>query len=502
MIIDRRNRREFLRQLACVAASGGVAALMPQLRMMGTALAAAAPSTLAGYKAMVCVYLGGGNDAWNMLVPYDQPRYDVYTASRGGIYDQNNNPGGLALSRPSTSAQIAAQVITDASDSRQYFLHPSLPELKTFYTQNQLTFVGNVGPLLMPITKADYNASANNRPRQLFSHSDQESLWHVGTAVDNRYGWGGGSMAVLKPQFPPQNNAELSPCISISGSNKLEVGANLVPYQMASSSSGTTNPLAQLSGVCNPSGCGGTSGQRDVALNQLLGATYQNMFAGEYQRTFQRGRDLFALLYSGLNSADGQVSTVFPGNNTLANQLLSVVRMIKLSRVNNYAARQIYYVRLGGFDLHSGLMGNGPSAHAALLTKVSQALNAFAQALVEIGSFNEVTTFTMSEFARTLSSNGSGSDHGWGTVQMAMGGAVQGGRLYSDGGGPLAGFPDESLDNAGNFARGQFIPGIAVDQYAATLAGWLGITSATDLGAIFPNLGNFDAAHRNLGFLG
>jgi uncharacterized protein (DUF1501 family) len=147
-------------------------------------------------------------------------------------------------------------------------------------------------------------------------------------------------------------------------------------------------------------------------------------------------------------------------------------------------------------------MGNGGNAHAALLAKVSQAFNAFSQAMAEIGATNEVTTFTMSEFARTLSSNGSGSDHAWGSVQMVMGGAVHGGRLYTQGGGPLTGFPDQSLDNPGNFNRGQFIPGIAVDQYAATLAQWLGVTSANDLATIFPNLTNFDSAHRNLGFVG
>ena len=509
MTIDRRrSRRDFIRQLACLAASGGAAALMPQLRMMGTALAAAAPSSLSGYKALVCVYLSGGNDAWNMLVPYDQTRYDAYSSSRGGAYDVNTNPGGLALSRPSTAAQIAAQVITDAADGQPYFVHPSIPEIKSLYTQNRMTFVGNVGTLVRPITKTDYNASAANRPPQLFSHSDQENLWHVGTAADDRYGWGGDSMAVLKPQFPPGGNAVLSPCISIAGSNKFEVGSQIFPYQMASSSSGTANPLSQLSGVCNPSGCTGYSGQRDVGLNLLLAGTYQSSFASEYQRTFQRGRDLFALLYSGLGSPDGQISTAFPANNSLASELLSVARMIKLSRVNNYAARQIFYVRFGGFDLHAGLMGVAPNAHAALLAKVSQALKAFSDALVEINSINDVTTFTMSEFARTLSSNGSGSDHGWGSVQMAMGGGVVGGRLYADGGGPITGFPDETINLVGGnntnpvaFSRGQFIPGIGVEQYAATLARWLGVTSTTDLDAIFPNLGNFNQAFRNLGFL-
>lgn len=500
MNIDRDSRRNFIRQLACLAASGGAAALMPQLRMMGSALATTTPSALSGYKALVCVYLAGGNDAWNMLVPYDQSRYDTYAASRGGAYDANTNAGGLALTRPSTGAQV----ISDGTGGAQYFIHPSMPEVKNLYAANRLTFVGNVGTLVRPISKAEYNVGAINRPPQLFSHSDQENLWHVGTSADNRYGWGGGSMALLKPQFPAANNSVLSPCISIAGSNKFEVGNQIFPYQMASSSSATSNPLAPLSGVCNPTGiagCTGSSGQRDVGLNQLLGATYDGDFATEYGATFKRGRDLFELLSADLVLPAGTVTTPFPTGNSLANQLLSVARMIKLSRTKNYAARQIFYVRLGGFDLHAGLMGNGTAAHAALLTKVSKALQAFSDAMVEIGAINDVTTFTMSEFARTLSSNGSGSDHGWGSLQMVMGGAVKGGKLHVDGGGLITGFPNQSLDNGGNFARGQFIPGIGVEQYAATLAKWFGVTSNTDLAAIFPNLANFDAANRTLGFV-
>ena len=504
MSIDRDSRRNFMRQLACLAASGGAAAMLPQLRMMGSALAATTPSALSGYKALVCVYLAGGNDAWNMVVPYDQSRYDTYVASRSGVYDVNTNAGGLALARPTTGAQVAAQVITDGAGGAQYFIHPSMPEVKNLYAGNRLAFVGNVGTLLRPITKTEYNAGVINRPPQLFSHSDQENLWHVGTAADSRYGWGGSAMAVLKPQFPSTNNAQLAPCISIAGSNKFEVGNHVFPYQMASSSSGTTNPLASLSGVCNPTGaagCSGSSGQRDVGLNQLLGATYADDFASEYGATFKRGRDLFELLSADLVTADGKVNTSFPSNNSLGSQLLTVARMIKLSRAKNYAARQIYYVRIGGFDLHAGLMGTGANAHAALLTKVSKALQAFSDSMVEIGAVNDVTTFTMSEFARTLSSNGNGSDHGWGSLQMVMGGAVLGGKLYADGGGVFSGFPDQSLDNSSNFARGQFIPGIGVEQYAATLAKWLGVTSNTDLSAIFPNLANFNAANRTLGFV-
>ncbi len=490
MSIDRRSRRDFLRHLACLAASGGAAALVPQLRLIGSALAST--QALSGYRALVCIYLAGGNDSWNLLIPYDTARYAIYASSRGGVYSAASNASGLALDRTTVLPLTGAS----GSGSDNYALHPNVPELRSLYDAQKLAFVVNVGTLLRPTTKADYNAGIVNRPPQLFSHNDQESLWQIGTAAASNYGWAGQSAAVLLPQFPSGNNATLSPCISIAGNNRFETGLGVIPYQMA------TGGLTALSGVCNPSGCSGYSGQRDVALNQLLADTYaSSLHADEYKRVFQRGRDLYGLISTGLAGSDGTLATVFPTGNTLADQLKMVARMIKLSRAQNLAARQVFYVRYGGFDTHDGQMGSGTSGHAALLGNASRALDAFWTALGEIGAQSEVTAFTMSEFARTLSSNGNGSDHGWGGVQLVLGGSVLGGRLYMDGGGPVGGFPDQTLDGPVSLSRGQFVPGIGVEQYAATLARWLGVTANSDLDAIFPNLGTFNPAFRQLGFL-
>lgn len=496
---DRNSRRDFLRHLAVLAASGGAAALVPQLRMMGSALAQT-PATASGYKALVCVYLSGGNDAWNMLVPSDA-RYATYAASRSGVYNATSNPGGLALDK----TQLLSLTGATGSGSNSYGMHPAMPELRALYNQQKLAFVSNIGTLVRPITKTDYTIAAN-RPPQLFSHSDQENLWHVGTAQDSANGWGGSSASLLKSSFP-NANMTLSPCISISGNNKFEVGPGTIPYQMSSGG------LSNLSGVCNLTNCSGTSGQRDVALNMILSDTYHSTLAGGYAQVMQRGRDLFSLLNGGLTGPNGTITTTFPSGNSLADQLKMVARMIKLSRAQNYATRQIFYVRFGGFDLHAGLMSAGNSNHAALLGKVSQALNAFWNALGDIDSSaqSEVTTFTMSEFARTLTSNGSGSDHAWGSLQMVMGGSVHGGQIYTDAGAgsPFNTFPDQTITlvNGNNtnpvaFARGQFIPGIGVEQYAATLANWMGVTDTSAQNAIFPNLINFNPAFRKLGFLG
>lgn len=490
---NRTTRRDFLRSLATLACCGGAAAMVPQLRMIGTALANT--RSLTGYRALVCVYLSGGNDSWNMLVPYDAARYGVYRTSRGDVYNATGNPGGLALPLP-TGGQIALQQINDAAtsgDAGKYFMHRELARLADIYRANSLAFAVNVGTLVRPIAMADYAMPAN-RPPQLYSHSDQENLWHqANTSTTSTLGWGGRCGDVVQPGNP---NQQLSSCISIAGANRFETGLSTVPYRMSSSG------LTALSGMCNPTPCNGVSSTsvRDNALNALLEATYQSEFANEYGKVFRRGRDLYNLLKAGLDATT--LVTAFPtANNSLGSQLQAVAKMIKLSRQENYAARQIYYVRYGGFDLHAGLMSGGNSDHSALLSNVDDALGAFWDAMgpADVDARDDVTTFTASEFARTLQSNGSGSDHAWGGVQFVMGGAVNGGRLYSNGGGPISGFPNQALNAPNSFSRGQMIPGIGVDQYAATLAQWLGVTSPTDLAAIFPNLAHFGSA--NLGFV-
>lgn len=478
------SRRNFLRQLSCAVCAGGVSSLFPQLNLIGSALA---QTTVPGYKALVCVYFAGGNDAWNLLVPYDQARYDVYAASRSGVYNATTNPGGLAIARTA----LAGTQISDTSGS--YALHPSTvdrtgpnqPGLRTIYNQGKLALINNIGTLIQPITKTEYNATPSLRPPQLYSHGDQENLWHIGRTTPTPRGWGGQVADLVRTN---NFNQLLSPCISIGGGNRFEVGASTFPYQMS------TSGVTSVSGT----GTSGASYQRGAALQQMLNASYPSPYQDEYKNILQRSLDLYSLLSSGLASggpgASDAFATAFP-NESLANQLKMVARMIKLSRDNSFNvrhSRQIYYVRIGGFDMHDNLMSTGTNGHANLLARVSQAMGAFWLALGEIGAQSEVTTFTMSEFARTLSTNGNGSDHAWGSVNMIMGGAVQGGKLYGT-------FPDQTLNGPVSLSRGQFIPSTSVDQMAATLARWMGVTSSTDLNTIFPNLPNF--ASSDLGFM-
>ncbi|WP_386066506.1 DUF1501 domain-containing protein [Tahibacter sp. UC22_41] len=494
MKLNELKRRRFLQQLGLTLCAGGASALLPQLRLVNSALAADKGS-VAGYRALVCVYLSGGNDSWNMLVPYDTTRHAVYAAARSGVYNATTNAGGLAIDRAALTSQFQ---ITDSATGAQYAVNPGnatyptgMSDLATIYRANKLAFIANVGTLVRPITKTEYNNTPALRPPQLYSHNDQENLWHLARTNASNSGWGG--LVADRTRLNNVNQA-LSPCISLAGSNRFEVGDSTFPYQMSSSG------LTGLSNIYNSaSSTGGTYGsQRAGALDLLLADTSNpSLLTQEYARTFKRGRDLYDLVNSALTASDGSgnVTTVFPTGNSLADQLKMVARMIKISRESSGQIRhqrQIYYVRMGGFDLHDGLMATNQNGHGALLNRVSQALGAFWTALGEIGAQNEVTAFTMSEFARTLSSNGNGSDHAWGGMQLVMGGAVNGGRLYGS-------FPDQTLNNAISFSRGQTIPSTSVDQMAATLARWMGVTASNELATIFPNLINFPTA--DLGFM-
>jgi uncharacterized protein (DUF1501 family) len=499
------DRRSFLKSLSATVAAGSAGALFPQLGMMGEALAATArPKAFGNYRALVCVYLDGGNDSWNLLVPRDGTGagslYSTYAAARGGVYNAATNATGLALD----FAQLRA-ISPDGHAANSFGLHPQCADynftpqggspttqsgLASLFAQQRIGLITNIGTLVQPITKPTYNSTP--RPPQLYSHSDQTTQWHLGRTNGNHpYGWGG----ELASRVSDGNQLQsLAPCISIAGGSRFLVGDGVFPYQM--STSGATS-LSNYSATA-----GGLQSARRAALDQMLALTYAHPFSDEYSRLTTRSLDLAATISTALTGF-GTVATPYQqtsGSNTAAqvtvagtnysnsllDQLRMVARMIKISRPNSGAGinheRQVFLVRLGGFDTHDAQMGN--TGQPLLFARLNQALAWFWQAMVDLGYQNEVTLFTMSEFARTLSSNGNGSDHAWGGVQLAMGGAVAGRRLYGT-------FPNQTLDGPDCFSRGQFLPTTPVDTFAATLARWMGVP-AIDLEQVFPNLANFD----------
>ncbi len=499
-----RDRRDFLRSLGATLTAGSARALLPQLGLVGSALAAVPRGKAFGnYRALVCVYLDGGNDSWNLLVPRDSTGpgslYSTYRDARGGLYDAGTNPDGLALDfaalRPISPDGFAASSFGLHPQCADYTFTPqggsstTQSGLASLFAQQRLGMLVNVGTLVQPITKATYNTTP--RPPQLYSHNDQTTLWHLGRTNPNHpYGWGG----ELASRVDSGNQLQsLAPCISIAGSSRFLVGDGVYPYQM--STSGATS-LSNYSATA-----GGLQSARRAALDQMLTIAYPHPFGDEYARLTTRSLDLATTIGDALTGF-GSVATPYQQtsasntaaavtvagtdySNSLLDQLRMVARMIKVSRPGSGAGinheRQVFLVRLGGFDTHDTQMSN--TGQPLLLARLNQALAWFWRALSDMGVHNEVTLFTMSEFARTLSSNGNGSDHAWGGVQLALGGAVAGRKLYGT-------FPNQTLDGPDSFSRGQFLPTTPVDTYAATLARWMGVPDI-DLEQVFPNLANF-----------
>lgn len=500
-----KSRREFIRKLSGSFALGSMASLVPQLALMPRAYAQSA----SGYRALVCIYLAGANDSYNWLVPRDSEasgsRYDTYKTARGGVYSSSNT-NGLAL------AYNDLLPITPSNQSIGFGLHPSGADfsvtsgsntqthsgIQTLFNQGKAAFVCNAGPLVQPISKTEYNAGAP-RPPQLFSHNDQELLWHVGVGSSSdpvaRYGWGG-RIAKSTAGGPLANG--LSPTLSVAGAARFLIGDQITPYQLSSAGVDLIDNYTAGSAGTN------YSDARRALLNDLLDDSQAHPFARGYSTIAKRSLEVGESLGTLLNAADGSgnVSAIFPTGNTLADQLKMVARMIKVSRNSLSAQRQVYYVRMGSFDLHSGMFESGgavaSTGHGALLTTLNQAVGAFWTALGEIGARSQVTTFTMSDFGRTLTGNGSGSDHAWGGNLMVLGDAVQGNKLYGT-------YPrlvvnaDDNANKDWSFTRGQYIPTTSVDQVAATLARWMGVTDSAALNALFPLLRNFSSS--DLGFM-
>jgi uncharacterized protein (DUF1501 family) len=454
------SRREFLRRSGCAALSAS--AFASTLGRFGQINALAADhdhhhrvAPLAtDYRALVCVFLSGGNDAWNTIVNLDD--YAAYATIRSSI----------AL------AQGSFLPIQPPSDARRFGFHASLTGLHSLWTQQKLAVLCNVGTLIEPLTRAQYLASPALRPPNLFSHSDQVYSWHTGAAAPPlTTGWGGRT----GDRTLSMNGSAVFPMIvTLAGATVFGTGAVARAFEMTSQG---TVALSGFSGSTN-------SQIRRAAMLDLLTMNRGTTFVRSAGDTVDKALDTDTLVTQALGAAP-PLQTVFPAG-TLADQLRMVARLISVRDLLGMH-RQIFFVSLGGFDTHSGQV----TAQEGLLTQLSQALSAFYAATVELNVANEVTAFTASDFGRAYRSNGPGTDHGWGSCQFVLGGSVRGGDF-------IGAWPTLALagpDDSGNIGR--FIPRVSVDQYAATLATWYGLPPA-DLPAIFPNLGHFDTA--DLGF--
>ena len=450
------SRRAFLQRASALSLAGGAAPWALNLAAMGEAAAAGAP---ADYKALVCVFLYGGNDYGNTLVPYDTSNYNAYQQMRPQ----------LAYTR----AQLAPTVLAPSlalGGGRQYALAPELAALLPLFAANKLGVMLNVGTLIRPTTKADY-AAGTSLPPKLFSHNDQQSVWQSSAPEGAASGWGG-RMGDL---FVAGNGNATFTCVNVSGNAVFLSGNSAVQYQVS-----TAGPVA-FSGIASPlfgsSAC-------SAALQSLVTAPRTHLFENEYSRVAKRSIDAGSVLASALAAAPA-ITTVFASPNPLADQLKFVAKLISTAATTS-TKRQVFFVSIGGFDTHDGLA----AVHPGLLTTVAGAMSSFYQATVELGVASQVTTFTASDFGRTLTAD-DGSDHGWGSMHFMLGGAVNGGRFY----GAAPAVANNGPDDVG---QGRLLPSTSVDQYAATLGKWFGI-SDTDLLTVLPNLANY--SQRNLGFV-
>lgn len=451
------SRRAFLQRSTALSLAAGAAPWALTLAALGEAAAA----TATDYKALVCVFLYGGNDYANTLVPYDQPSYDAYQGFRSNLAIDHSTLGPTVLS-PSVALP----------NGIQYALAPGLAPLMPVFDAGQMSVILNVGTLVQPTTKTQYTNQSVKLPPKLFSHNDQQSFWQASSSEGASSGWGG-RMGDL---FASGNGNATFTCVNVANDAVYLTGKQAVQYQVTSNGSVPVNGIK--SALFGSTAC-------SSALKNLLVAQSTQLFEREYARVAQRSIDANDTLTSAL--ANANVTTVFPTGNDLASQLKLVARMIA-ARNTLGAKRQVFMVALGGFDTHSGLT----TAHPTLMTKLGSALAAFHQSTVELGVSNAVTTFTGSDFGRTLLSNSDGSDHGWGNMQFVLGGAVKGKSFV----GTAPNLGNNGPDDAG---QGRLIPTTSVDQVGATLASWFGV-SATDQLTVLPNLGNFST--KNLGFLG
>ncbi len=461
------SRRAFLQRTGQLAVAGSAASYALGLAGIGEA---AAFSSAGGYKALVCVFLYGGNDYANTLIPFDQPNYDRYAAIRGG-----GGTGGIALTQASLANTVLAppQGQTLTNDIR-YALAPTMPRLKARYDQGVMAPLLNVGPLVVPLTKAQYQSDNNAsfpKPPKLFSHNDQQSTWQSSGPEGTVTGWGGrmGDLALSS------NTNSMFTAINATGNAVFLSGRNALPYQVSSSGAVTIGGLGRR--VYN------STAARD-ALTNLLRAHNGHVFEADYAQTMARSIQYGGFVNDALRNT--ALTTDFGTTNRLASQLSVVARLIA-ARAALGVTRQVFLVSIGGFDHHDGLLGS----HDALLGQVDFAMDAFYRATVELGVANQVTTFTASDFGRTLTSNGDGSDHGWGSHHFILGGAVNGGRFFGTA-------PQVSVTSDDQVGQGRLLPTVSVDEYSATLAKWFGV-SAGELPSVAPNIGRF--AMPDLGFM-
>ena len=512
-------RRLFLRHAGAMSVLGGSAApLLLNLSAAGSALAQSVSVSTSDYKAVVCLFFFGGNDSYNMVLPTDAASWSAYSTTR------NQAPDSIALLAPGTAPVPGAAVASPArlggvlpiaplnAQSRGFALHPLLGTLQSMFdVDKRLAILPAIGPLIVPTTKVQLALASHPRPARLGSHNDQQITWQALGPEGATKGWGGR----IADMLVAGNAQPIFSAVSAAGNAVWLSGTNVRPYQVG------TGGAIRL-GVDGTGKLFGSTAAGDAFTRIVGGARGTHLLEADVAGIAQRSVDAEAALRSALKPASDAAFGTAPasgaynanndpklqydnplnGNkafNSVAQQFQVVARMIDAAQSGAVSAkRQVFFVSVGGFDTHDLQNRN----QGDLMARVAHAMRYFDTALGAIGARSKVTTFTASDFGRTFTSNGDGTDHGWGAHHFVMGGAVKGGDLYGR-------FPVLGLKNAANnnfdssadlLGNGSMLPGTSVDQLGATLGRWFGLSDA-QLVDIFPNIVNFDASKRDLGFM-
>ncbi len=471
------NRRKFLEQASCAAL--GYSTFYSTLNNLFSTnnLAVASSQPPEDYKAMVCILLAGGNDSYNMLLPKGASEHAEYATTRSN----------LALAMEDILA------LSGSHNGKSLGVHPSMPGIQQMYEAGDLAFIANAGTLIEPINNyADYQSGLKKLPLGLFSHSDQIEQWQTSIPQSRQaIGWGGRMADLLKDVYP---NQEISMNISLSGRNVFQAGNSVLEYSISNSDTGnvgieTIEPYNGRSGLINE--------LRDNAIKSMMEDVHGNVFKETFAKMTTATLDTqerFAKALAGVNPFQTTFSEHY-----LSQNMRMIAKTIAAGESLNMK-RQTFFTTIGGWDHHDEVI----NSQEYLLNVVNNAIFEFYQTLEELGMKDQVTLFTISDFARTLTSNGNGSDHAWGGNMMVAGGAVNGKSVYGS-------YPNLNLE--GNdlimSQRGNLIPTTSADEVFAELALWFGVNK-NDLSMVLPNIGNFystsgydgTAANNPLGFLG
>lgn len=462
------TRRTFLGNATQGCASLGFTSLLSGWTNMSLANAAAAANrpiySSSPYRALVCILLSGGNDSFNMLIPRGTNEYNDYATVRTNLAIDQNQLRTINPLNP---------------DGKQYGLHPNLSKVQNLFETEKLSFLANIGTLIQPTTMLQYKQS-QNLPLGLYSHIDQRQHWQTSVPHDrNSNGWGGRLADILHTN---NQNTDVSMNISLNGINIFQRGDSIQSYSI----NPTDNGSVLINGAMNNSIY---EQLKRETVDSLLEYNYQFLLEKAYANAVQGAKNN-SIAFDAAIAAGDPISVQF-GNGQLSQRLKMVARTIAARNILN-VSNQTFFVELGGFDNHDDILVN----HATLMAELDTALHDFNEALEELQVENDVTTFTISDFARKLVSNGDGSDHAWGGHALVMGGAVQGKHIFGQ-------YPELFLGNALDTGDGRLLPTTSCDEYFAELALWFG-ASSSDLDRILPNINNFWTPVANghpIGFL-